>query len=45
LVAPLAALLRLLSEFEGREDWIRQFAEALEMPELWGDIDSMLQRR
>jgi hypothetical protein len=27
------------------EDWVHQFAEALEMPELWEDIDKMFRRR
>lgn len=32
-------------DYERIEFWVRQFAEVLEMPELWGDLEKMIKRQ
>jgi hypothetical protein len=45
LLSPIAAVQALIEQFDNQRIafWVRQFAELLEMPELWEEIKELLQ--
>jgi hypothetical protein len=44
LLSPIAAVQALIEQFDNQRIafWVRQFAELLEMPELWEEIKELL---